>query len=266
MATLALAVGLPLVVLAAAPTATIESGPTNGSTVETDTVTFTFTTTDADTTRCSIVGAAEADSYFTCGSPQSYDLPDGQYRFVVEVSNADGTASTSRTFTMNESGSGGGGGSDDDSEEDSPRSSSGGGTVRYQTPIYPNGPKVVMRPGTFAIVPSADNPYVAIAPATVTATPAPTARVASAQTTQPRTTASAPRAVVQAPRTTTTTAIPTSTVTTATSGTFGVATTVPAGAALGTLDGGVPNWLWAVLVAIVVLGVAGYAWSTTREV
>ncbi len=265
---------LPFAAFAAPPTVTITEGPDEGGTITEESVTFAFDTTEASTTRCSITGADDAESFFSCGSPQTYELPDGEYRFVVEVSNDDGTETDERTFTVaiEEEDSSGGGGDSEEESDSTPRVSSGGGTVRYQTPIYPDRPKIVMRPGTFAIVPSAENPYVSLA----SVTPVPQPQVAGAQTTtQPRTTATAPRSTVaQAPRTTTTTTpAPTTTPTTtpatstATSAPFGVATTVPAGAALGAFDGGVPNWVWAVLVAIVVLGVAGYAWSTTtREV
>ncbi|MCC7500505.1 hypothetical protein IT396_01740 [Candidatus Nomurabacteria bacterium] len=271
---------LPLAAFAAPPTVTITEGPDEGGTVTEESVTFAFDTTEAETTRCSITGADDDESFFSCGSPQTYELPNGEYRFVVEVSNDDGTETAERTFSVaieDDGGDGGSGdeGSDEDTEEESSSSSSGGGIVRYQTPIYPDRPKVAIRPGTVAIVPSAENPYVSLA--SVTPVPqAPQAQVAGAQTTTPpRTTATAPRSTVtQAPRTTTTTTTPAPTTTptttvattTATSAPFGVATTVPAGAALGALDGGIPNWFWAALVALVVVGVAGYAWSTTREV
>lgn len=76
---------------------------TADSTATTTGFTFAWTLDDASSTvRCSIVGAASADSFYSCGSPQTFSgFGAGTYRFAVEATDISGNmASSSRTFTI----------------------------------------------------------------------------------------------------------------------------------------------------------------------
>jgi hypothetical protein len=88
----------------------IDPSPANGATLftvdgtaTTTNFTFAFSIDDASSTiMCSIMGLSDADSFYGCGSPQTFSsFPLGSYRFAVKATDtASNMASSSRTFTI----------------------------------------------------------------------------------------------------------------------------------------------------------------------
>lgn len=95
-------IGLFLAAAATAPV--ITSGPAEGSTVATSSVSFTFDTPGAVVTQCTLAAAAGATPY-GCASPQNFTLL-GDSIYIFEVAVQDGVgdwATTTRNFTVNAS-------------------------------------------------------------------------------------------------------------------------------------------------------------------
>lgn len=178
---------------------------TSSDTATTTNFTFAWTVDDASSTiKCSIVGSGSADSFYDCGSPQSFtSFPLGTYRFTVQATDqANNMASSSRTFTIatgtapapapTPAPSGG-----------SSTSSGGGGGGGIPVGLSPIGPQAaggmnwgVINPNPVVVqVPSASSPspdvYVAPAtpePAPTVSTAAPTTPVRTVSGTAPRST------------------------------------------------------------------------------
>ena len=87
-----------------APSASIDTGPADGSTITTDSVTFVFSSGDGTASfECRLSGGA----YVACTSPKSYaNLADGTYTFEVRAKDGAGNTSPaqSRTFTVDTTG------------------------------------------------------------------------------------------------------------------------------------------------------------------
>lgn len=252
----------------------IDPSPADGSTVSTSSVVFAFTTNDASsTTRCSVVGTSSLDSFYSCGSPQSFSLPNGAYRFAVEATDtSNNAASSSRVFTVviatsstpadtgtPSGGSGGGGGGSTASTPPKSVESGSGSAI--------GGP-----PAGHAIIPTVGSPVV-IVPSTPTPTPVvattPTNTGTMSVNNPPPTVSQSSGGSALVPTASPSTATPgtpdtgtdtsTNTSTSATDNTPLVPNTGDLSAAAAQAGTGIPGWAWLVLAALVLIAIGVWA-------
>ncbi len=285
-----------------------DPSPAQGATVNTasDTATttgftFAFSVDDASSSvKCSIVGSAEADSFYSCGSPQTFSgFPVGSYRFSVQATDtATNVATSSRTFTIamgtaaatttppaatttpsTTPATNSGGGSQPQPNGGGSAPQSGGGTqIVGSSPTAPSGNSSTPNASGFfnpnLIIPIPPNPpLVPSGSPTLSGNTSGSGSVSAAAPTAPRLasgstsrTATLARAGTNPTAAVTTPAVPTSTVAAAEPTTITPAPGIPntAGQTAAAGDtGSIPSsvWLWS---AIVVLVLAAVGWLFYR--
>lgn len=258
----------------------VDPSPAEGGVVASSSVTFAFVVDDASSTlRCSVVGQSDMDNFYSCGSPQTFSLPNGAYRFAVEATDTSSNmASSSRLFSVAiststdpgdtgtttatstpETPSTGGGGS----SAPAPAPSGGGGGGNSPAGGPPAGHAVI------PTLPSPTSPTVTEVPVPSTSGNAviPTVPVATTPVVSQSSGGSAlvgsntpgvPNTgaddVAQADDITS----QTTTSDAATPDAYNIPTT-SLGAAAATADSSIPGWVWLVLAGIILIGVGVWA-------